>query len=260
MKRSNALLESGTPVKFSNSHYTDNDMLKLDKIDKPASLAEIAYNTLRKSILAFKLEPGIIYNEMAVAGDLGLSRTPVREALLRLSAHGLITFLPRKGFELVRYTRRDVEEIFELRHMIESAVIRKFIQKTTDAEIAKLEDELAVQRKAASESDLLSFMDSDRIFHNLLCHYADNSRLMSIAENFQDLCHLMGTRALSTSNRMEKAINEHEMIVEAMKEKDPEKAVQSMREHLEKIRKAVLTTFPDAPEPSVRGSKNLRTG
>lgn len=218
-------------------------MLKLDRIDKPASLAEIAYNTLRESILTFKLEPGIIYNEMAVAGDLGLSRTPVREALLRLSAQGLINFLPRKGFELVRYTRHDVEEIFELRHLIEKAVIRKFTRKVTDEAIAKLEEELAAQRKAADENDAFAFMESDRIFHNLLCDYADNSRLMSIAENFQDLCHLMGTQALSANSRMEKSIIEHEAIVKAIRKKDPEEAAQYMDEHLEKIREAVLENF-----------------
>ncbi len=220
-------------------------MLKLERIDKPASLAEIAYNTLRESILTFKLEPGIIYNEMAVAGDLGLSRTPVREALLRLSGQGLIKFLPRKGFELIRYTCQDVEEIFELRQLVETAMIRKIAQKVTASEIKKLEAELTVQRKAAAKNDSFAFMDSDRIFHNLLCVYADNSRLMCIAENFQDLCHLMGTRALSANIAMTRSIDEHEMIVEAIRKKDPEKAARSMGEHLEKIRKAVLETFTD---------------
>lgn len=220
-------------------------MIKLDRIDKPASLSEIAYNTLRESILTFKLVPGIIYNEMAVAGDLGLSRTPVREALLRLSVQGLVKFLPRKGFELIRYTRQDVEEIFELRDLIERAVIRKMTEKITAAEIAKLEAELSVQRKAAEANDSYAFMDSDRIFHNLICHYANNSRIISIAEHFQDLCHLMGTQSLTANGRMENSISEHEAIVEAIKCKDPEKSSRFMGIHLEKIRKAILETISD---------------
>ena len=115
----------------------------------------------------------------------------------------------------------------------------------TDAEIAKLEEELAAQHRSAKENDAFSFMDSDRIFHNLLWDYAANSRLMGIALNFQDLCHLMGTQALTANGRMAKAISEHEVIVEAIKGKDPEKAARSMGEHLEKIRKAVLETFVD---------------
>lgn len=220
-------------------------MLTLGRIAKPASLAEIAYNTLRESIFSFKLMPGTIYNEMAVAGDLGLSRTPVREALLRLSTQGLINFLPRKGFEVARYTRKDVEEIFELRQLIESAVLRKITQKITDKEIAKLEQELSMQRKAAEENDAFTFMDSDRVFHNLLCDYADNSRLMNIVENFQDLCHLMGTQALESNGRMPRAIAEHEVIVQAIREKDPEKTARSMGNHLEAIRKTILETFED---------------
>ncbi len=218
-------------------------MLNLDKIDKPASLAEIAYETLRESILTFKLVPGTIYNEASVAGDLGLSRTPVREALLRLSARGLITVLPRRGFELVRYTRRDVEEIFELRRLIETAVLRKITPKMTDSETAALEAELVVQHAAAAEDDAFTFMESDRAFHNLLCDYAENYRLMNIAENYQDLCHLMGTKALTSGGRMAEAIAEHEVIVDAVRGKDPEKAARSMHDHLEKIRMAVLESF-----------------
>ncbi len=220
-------------------------MLTLGRISKPASLAEIAYNTLRESIFTFKLIPGTIYNEMSVAGDLGLSRTPVREALLRLSTQGLINFLPRKGFEVVRYTRKDVEEIFELRLLIEPAVLRKIAKNITDKEIEKLEHELSMQRRAEEENDAFRFMDSDRIFHNLLCDFADNSRLMRIVENFQDLCHLMGTQALDSNGRMPKAISEHEVIVRAIREKDPEKTATSMGNHLEEIRKTILETFED---------------
>jgi DNA-binding GntR family transcriptional regulator len=220
-------------------------MTKLDKIDKPASLAEIAYVALRESILTFKLVPGTIYNEAAVAADLGLSRTPVREALLRLSSQGLVTFLPRKGFELVRYTPKDVEEIFELRQTIETAVLRKITRRVSDLETARLEEALAMQRAAAARGDAFAFMNSDRVFHNLLCEFADNSRLMSIAENFQDLCHLMGTRALTDNGRMAKAIIEHEMIVSAIRQKDPEKAARFMRDHLEKIRTSVLEAFQE---------------
>ncbi len=220
-------------------------MLKLNRVDKPASLAEIAYNALRESILTFKLVPGITYSELKVAEDLGLSRTPIREALLRLSAQGLITFLPRKGFELTRYKKKDLEEVFELRQMLEPPLLKKITRKLTDEELSKLAAELEVQRKAAAEDDTFTFLESDRVFHNLLYEFGDNIRLMRIVENIQDLCYLMGAYALVTKGRMEASIYEHEFIVKAMKGKDPEKAARAMSEHLEEIRRAVLENFTD---------------
>ena len=100
-------------------------MAKLRSINQPLPLAKMAYEALRDSILAGELISGEVYNEMALAKELGISRTPVREALLELSTRGLVSFLPRRGVIVKRYTKRDVEEIFELRKAIELAAVEK---------------------------------------------------------------------------------------------------------------------------------------
>ena len=107
----------------------------------------------------------------------------------------------------------------------------------------ELPEDMVEENAAAAEDDAFTFMESDRAFHNLLCDYAENYRLMNIAENYQDLCHLMGTKALTSGGRMAEAIAEHEVIVDAVRGKDPEKAARSMHDHLEKIRMAVLESF-----------------
>ena len=112
-------------------------------------LAKMAYERLRDSILNGQLEPGQIYNEMALAKELGISRTPVREALLEFSAQGLITFLPRKGVVIKHYTRKDVIEIFELRRVVELTAIEKVAKADPPLDLSRIEKYLEDQRKSA---------------------------------------------------------------------------------------------------------------
>lgn len=218
-------------------------MTKLAKINKPAPLSAIAYDALRESILSFQLKQDVIYNEMAVAQELGLSRTPVREALLKLSSQGLVTFLPRKGFIISSYTLLDVEEIFELRQMVETVVAKKIATKITPESLEHLKAFIAAQYKAAANNDFHRFMLSDREFHNYFFKLADNKRLLAIANNFQDLCHLMGASALKSEDRYECVIREHEAIVNALESGDELHIEGAVSKHLALVKKAVMVNL-----------------
>jgi DNA-binding GntR family transcriptional regulator len=218
-------------------------MSKLAKIDKPASLSTLAYDTLRESILSFHLKQNIVYNEMAVAQELGFSRTPVREALLKLSSQGLVTFLPRKGFIIPSYTLKDVEEIFELRQIVEIAVLKKIATSITSHDLEVLKTSIKIQSKAAENNDFHRFMLSDREFHNSFFKLADNKRLVAITDNFQDLCHIMGASALKVENRYGELIQEHEFIVKALENRDLSKIEKAIFQHLALVKKVVMMTL-----------------
>lgn len=218
-------------------------MTKLTKINKPASLSVIAYNALRESILSFHLKQDIVYNEVAVAQDLGLSRTPVREALLKLASLGMITFLPRRGFIVSAYTLQDVEEIFELREMIETAVARKIAATVSSESIEKLKAHIGTQYAEAKAKDSHRFMLSDREFHFFFFKLANNTRLLDTADNFQDLCHVMGANALRDENNYETTIEEHEKIVEALESREAHKAEQAVSRHLSRVKEIVKMTL-----------------
>ncbi|MBI9089922.1 MAG: GntR family transcriptional regulator [Desulfobacterium sp.] len=214
-------------------------MTKLTKINKPAPLSAIAYDALRESILSFQLKQDIVYNEMAVAQELGLSRTPVREALLKLASQGMVTFLPRKGFIISSYTLLDVEEIFELRQMVETVVGKKIATTITPESLERLKAFIAEQYKAAATNDYHRFMHSDREFHNYFFKLADNKRLLAIANNFQDLCHLMGASVIMAGNRYDCVIREHEAIVTALESADESQVEGAISKHLALVKKAV---------------------
>lgn len=209
-------------------------------IKKPLPLAKIALKSLRDSILSGKLVPNETYNEIALAKKLGISRTPVREALLELSSQGLITFLPRVGVRINHFTEQDVKEIFELRKAIELFAVAKVSKDFLRHDFASLEATLQSQREAIKKENFLAFLNVDREFHLTFTRLTNNKRLLTTLENIRDMIQVMSIRALAIEIRAKEVVEEHEKVIEAVKKGLSEKAVQEMEKHLNLSQRAVL--------------------
>ena len=223
-------------------------MPKLQAITQPLPLAKIAYERLRESILTGQLHPGEICNEMALAKELGISRTPVREALLELSSQGLVTFLPRKGVQVNRPTNRKIKEIFELRRAIELATIEKVAKASSSRNLIKIEKALNEQRKAIRNKDLSAFIGADRSFHSTFAELTNNRHFVDILDNIRDIIHLMAIEAMSIENRGEEVITEHEKVFEAVKQRNIIRAKETMKGHLDRSEEAVLKAISSQAE------------
>jgi len=215
-------------------------MPKLAAIKQPESLAKMAYEAIRKSILSGQWKIGEIYNEKAIAADLGISRTPVREALLELASQDLIIFLPRRGLMVNRFTRRDVDEIFEVRKAIEMAAVEKITQTSPPFDLLEIEESLFSQRKALKQKDYLAFMEADRLFHTRFSELTNNRRIIAILDNIRDMIHVMGVQALALEGRAHAVIEEHLAIFRAVKNGDIEEARRAMAYHLDQSKEAVV--------------------
>ncbi len=218
-------------------------MSKLPAIAKPASLAKMARDALLNSILSGELNTGEVYNEMALAKDLGISRTPVREALLELSVLGFIQFIPRRGVVVNRFDRQDIDEIFELRKALETAIVETAARTDPPADLVDIEKTLSDQRAAMADNDYAAFLNADRSFHVTFSRLTHNGRMTAILENLRDMIHMMGTRALQLNGRAETVVSEHERIIDAVGRRDPEGARAAMLRHLEESEKAVITAL-----------------
>lgn len=217
----------------------------LKEIDQPKPLAKISYDILRASILSGELNQEEIYNEMALAKTLGISRTPVREALLELSTQGLVTFLPRKGIVVNQFSRQDVEEIFELRWVIESYAIQKVAASIAACDLSAADEALRQQYDAAKRQDTLAYLEANTRFHLAFSDLTGNRRFASISRNIRDMIQLMSLQA-SIESRMEETIAEHEAVLTAVRQGDPRKAQKAIEYHLNQFRAAVLAGFePD---------------
>ena len=215
-------------------------MLKFAAIKQPESLAKMAYEAIRKSILSGQWKIGELYNEKAIAADLGISRTPVREALLELASQDLIIFLPRRGLMVNRFTRRDVDEIFEVRKAIEMAAVEKIAKASPPLDLFEIEESLLSQRKAVKQKDYLAFMEADRLFHTSFSELTSNRSLIAILDNIRDMIHVMGAKALALEGRALEVIEEHKTIFEAVKKGKIEEARRAMAYHLDQSKGAVV--------------------
>jgi DNA-binding GntR family transcriptional regulator len=215
-------------------------MPKFAAIKQPESLAKMAYEAIRQSILSGQWKIGELYNEKAIAADLGISRTPVREALLELASQDLIIFLPRRGLMVNRFTRRDVDEIFELRKAIELAAVEKITLASPPFDLFKIEESLLKQRKSAREKDYLAFMEADRLFHTSFSELTNNRRVIAILDNIRDMIHVMGAKALALEGRALEVIEEHQAIFEAVSRGNAENARSAMAYHLDLSKGAVV--------------------
>lgn len=213
---------------------------KLKSIEKPLQLTELAYEALRDSILSGHLKPGDIVNEIPLARELGISRTPVREALLELSSQGLVDILPRKGVRIKYFTEKDVHEVCEIREFIELGVLEKVARTESTLSLSSLEDALDGQEEALQGGDVSEFLRFDRLFHVELTGLSSNRRLPKILENLRDLIDVMAQQALTREGRTKEVVAEHRAVVECMKKGLFPEAKEAMRFHLEKTKQAVL--------------------
>ncbi len=214
-------------------------MPKLTTIKQPESLAKMAYEAIRQSILSGQWQIGELYNEKAIAADLGISRTPVREALLELASQDLIIFMPRRGLMLNRFTLSDVDEIFELRKAIEQASVEKIANTSPLPDMLAIEESLLKQRKAVKQKDYIAFIEADRKFHTSFSTLTKNRRIIAIVENIRDMIQVMGIKALSLEGRALKVIEEHQAIFQAVKKGDSKEARKVMAYHLDQSMEAV---------------------
>ncbi len=210
------------------------------KIEKPKSLTKIALEAMRNSILNNELTPGTIYNEKGLAEILGISRTPVREALLELSSRRLVRFLPQKGVVVNTFSDKDVDDVFEIRTALELFSIKKIgSAQDNSVDTTYIENCLEDQKRAAGKKDAVEFMEADRKFHIEFTTLADNDYLLEMMQNIRDIMHLMGFRALAVNGRMQRVIEEHQKILEALKKRNYHQVMEEMAHHLDASKQAV---------------------
>lgn len=224
----------------------------------PGSTWLTAYEAIKAKILAMDIKPGQIVSENSLSRELGISRTPVREALKRLEQDGLvISHNQRKRVFIL--TIHEVEEIFDLKVAIESTVARRAAERGDDASRERLR--AVVQRmrkfeKAVPSSDVDScpwikeWLETDRDFHEILYRMADNKRAEALVENLNYQWHRLRLGILAMEGRIQKAVTEHAALAQAVLDGEPRKAEAAMRDHLENLRKMIVAIMSAFRFPS----------
>jgi DNA-binding GntR family transcriptional regulator len=204
----------------------------LERVDTLPSLKDQAYIAIKDAILGLKLEPGMPLVEKDLARHLGISRTPVRDALQELEREGFVTRMSFKGTYVTEVTMNDMTEIFQLRAVLEGLAARVAAPLFTPSELERIAEHLTAAEAALAEGNLTLCSECGQRLHAAIIDKADNQRLTFIIHNLDD--HLRRLRILSDriSGRLNTSVKEHRAVLNALVQRDPAAAEQAMRTHL----------------------------
>jgi DNA-binding GntR family transcriptional regulator len=200
------------------------------------NLREEAVEVLRAAILGGELEPGSIHSAVTLAEQLDVSPTPVREAMLELARSGLVEVLPNRGFRVTVVDDQDLDEICELRIMLEVPAMELVIERASDSGLEQLEQPLSELEAAADRNDVPAFLLADRDFHMGLLRLAGNQRMVEIVAGLRDQTRIVGLRSLAAADALQASAVEHRPILEAVRARDVAEAERVMVIHLEHTR------------------------
>lgn len=203
-------------------------------------LREVVLEALREAIKEGLLQPGERLMEIQLAEELGVSRTPIREALRKLELEGFIVMVPRKGAYVADITIKDIADIFEIRVSLEALAAGLAAERITGEEIEEMERSLVEKRSAIDRGDMEALVEVDTRFHEAMYRASRNDRLEFIISNLRE--HIQRFRVLSLAHpgRMKHSLDEHRALLEAIESHDVALARQLAQEHIENAEQVLL--------------------
>lgn len=231
------------------------DQLMLET-DEYLPLREVVFNILRQAIITGQFKPGERLMEISLAKSLGVSRTPVREAIRMLDQEGLVDMVPRKGAQVSRITEKNLRDIVEIRTVLEEYAVGVSCHRISDEDLNTL---TAIHRdfiRIVSEGDEQKIAQQDERFHDALFQAAGNKRLLSILCNLREQFFRFRLEYIKDMNQRSVLIREHTELIDAIRNRDEGRARQIMHEHLMNLQNAVLDKIKQ-DEPVNKGGDPL---
>lgn len=204
------------------------------------SLRGRVYNKIREDILNGKYKEHEELKEQAIAEEMGVSRTPVREAFRQLELQGLIQIIPNKGAYVTGITMKDVKDIYMMRSLLEGLCARWATENITKEQMDEMEENTYLAEFHAQKGHMEQMAELDNRFHDLLYEASNSKLLESILKDFHHYVMRVRRKTLSNENRSVASNNEHRMIMEAIKEHDADKAEMLANKHMQNAYKNML--------------------
>jgi DNA-binding GntR family transcriptional regulator len=219
----------------------------LTTLTKNLSLRETVMRALRAAIISGEMEPGAVYSAPSLGARFGVSATPVREAMLDLVKEGLVTSLPNKGFRVTEVSDADLDDITQLRLLIEPPTVRAVVSLVPAEDLTELRRMAQDIVDGADSGDLISYTEADRLFHIRILEYSGNRRLVDMISELRSHTRLLGLAPLVERGALRDSALEHITLVDLIEAGDGAGAEALMRQHIEHVRgEWALHPNPDA--------------
>jgi DNA-binding GntR family transcriptional regulator len=220
------------------------------------NLRQEIIQTLRAAVISGELRPGVVYSAPTLAAQFGVSATPVREAMLDLAGEGLIDTVRNKGFRVTELSEKDLDELSELRALIEVPTVRRVVESGVAPETVEELRQLAAEiEAAAARGDLIAHVAADMEFHLRLLALAGNRHLVDTVRSLRARSRIYGLRALAERGALVPSAHEHAELLDLIAAGDADGAERLMDHHLRHVRgiwAGVADSAPAKPEKFVR--------
>lgn len=219
------------------------------KQQRNLSLTMQAYLTLKQRIIDLQLRPGEILLVQPLAKELGISRTPVREAMVRLEQEGFVEEAEGKKFRVSEITLKSVLEIHEIRELLELHAAKKAALNRTVAQLEPILQLAERMKQALKDGNQASFFEADMEFHARILHICDNQTLENLMFQLNEKIQRIRYLTTYVPLRLEETIGEHDAILDAILNRDGEAAQRAMKAHLDNVSKGVVHVFESGAAP-----------
>ena len=216
---------------------SDNLQLGMDEF---LPLRDVVFNTLRQAILTGELKPGERLMEIHLANRLGVSRTPIREAIRKLELEGLVTMIPRRGAEVAQITEKSMKDVLEVRRTLDALSAELACERISPEEEEALKKACQNFEEAVKTKDTKAIAKADVAIHDIIAAATGNQRLIQLINNLAEQMYRYRFEYIKDASQHERIIQEHRIIYESIVNKDKEAAAETAKIHIDNQEKAVI--------------------
>lgn len=215
----------------------DNFQVNMDEF---LPLRDVVFNTLRQAILTGELKPGERLMEIHLANRLGVSRTPIREAIRKLELEGLVKMIPRRGAEVAQITEKSMNDVLEVRRAMDVLCVELACERISDEELEHLKKACTDFEQAVKTKDAKRIAQADVALHDIILHATGNMRLIQLVNNLSEQMYRYRFEYIKDFSQHERLVEEHRIIYESLVQKDKETASQAAKTHIDNQKKAII--------------------
>jgi len=217
----------------------DNVNLQVN-MDEFLPLRDVVFKTLRQAILTGELKPGERLMEIHLANRLGVSRTPIREAIRKLELEGLVTMIPRRGAEVAQITVKNLKDVLEVRKALDALAIELACERITDEELVALEEACIKFEEATLTKDARLIAKEDVELHHIIVKASRNDKLDQMVNNLAEQMYRYRFEHVKDASQHQRLIEEHKIILESLRSKNNNRASEAVKIHIDNQEKAIM--------------------
>ena len=217
-------------------------------MDEYLPLRDVVFNTLRRAILRGELKPGERLMEIQLANKLGVSRTPIREAIRKLELEGLVLMIPRKGAEVAEITEKNLRDVLEVRCALEELAVQLACDRIDEEGLKELRAAADTFRKVLDSDDITQIAQADVDFHDVIFKATDNQRLIQLLNNLREQMYRYRIEYLKKKECYPQILQEHQEIIESIAGRDKDRATNVTGIHIKNQVDTVVGTLRDREE------------